>query len=300
MNLNDAYYFVHVVEKRGFSAAGRVLGIPKSRLSRHVQQLEDRLGVRLLHRSSRQITLTDVGQEYYQHARAALDRMTDAETAVRRKTNVLEGRVTFACSVGMAQFALDSLLPDFLQEHPKVDVVQVVSNEMVDLLETGVDFAIRGHVDQLPDSSLVQLRLAQVDWALFCTPEMRDQIGLDASPHDLANCAGLCLGHATSAQRWNLTHDSGETATLPYTLRFASDDMKTLKRAAEAGLGIVSLPSYVCRAELAAGTLVHALPGWSAGQPQISLLMPSRKGMLPAVEALIAHLRQALPSAVSG
>ena len=99
MDLNDAHYFVHVVEKNGFTAAARALGIPKSRVSRRVKDLENALGARLLQRNSRQMTVTELGQEYYRHAREALERLEAAETAVRRKLNVIEGVVTVSCSV---------------------------------------------------------------------------------------------------------------------------------------------------------------------------------------------------------
>ena len=128
MDLNEAFYFVQVVEKQGFTAAGRALGIPKSRLSRHVQQLEQRLGARLLQRTSRRMTITEIGQEYYAHARAALDQMAAAEAAVQRQTNALEGRVKVSCSVGMAQFALARIVPQFLVENPGVDIVQHISD----------------------------------------------------------------------------------------------------------------------------------------------------------------------------
>ncbi len=118
MDLNDAFFFVQVVEKGGFSAASRALNVPKSRLSRRVKQLEDDLGVRLLQRTSRLVTTTEVGEEYYRHAQDALSRFEAAETAIRRRTNSIEGVVTVSCSVGIAQFALDQILPRFLQDNP--------------------------------------------------------------------------------------------------------------------------------------------------------------------------------------
>lgn len=295
MDMNDAFYFVQVVEKQGFTAAGRALGIPKSRLSRHVQQLEQRLGARLLQRTSRRMIVTDIGQEYFDHARAALDRLAGAEAAVQRKTNALVGRVTVSCSVGMAQFALARIVPQFLADNPGVDIVQQVSNQMVGLLENGIDVAIRGHVDLLPDSSLVQSRLARVPWHLFGGPDYLDRAGRPATPDALAGHPGLCLGHRTESGTWNLRRTGAAAASVSYKIRLASDDMSTLKQAAKDGLGLVALPAYVCRDDLLAGTLERVLPEWTAGEPQISLLMPSRQGVLPAVEAFLIYLRQELP-----
>ncbi|KAJ54345.1 LysR family transcriptional regulator [Actibacterium mucosum KCTC 23349] len=299
MDLNDAFYFVQVVEKGGFSAAARTLGIPKSRLSRRVRQLEDDLGVRLLQRTSRVVTPTELGAEYFRHAQEALSRFDDAETAMRRKANNIEGTVTVSCSVGMAQFGLDQVLPRFLQENPGVSVVQRASNQMEDLIKGGIDVAIRGHLDTLPDSSLIQTRLAQVEWHLFCAPDYRKGQSLSDDPSALAGQPALVLGRPREMHQWLLSDISGQTASVPCHVRLASDDMTTLKRAAALSLGIVALPSYVCRHEVEDGTLVRLLPGWTAGQPQISLIMPSKRGLLPAFEAFLGHLKQELPAVLS-
>ncbi len=300
MNLNDAFYFVQVVEKGGFSAAARSLNIPKSRLSRRVRQLEDDLGVRLLQRTSRIVTTTEVGKEYYRHAQDALARFEIAETAVRRKTNTIEGIVTVSCSVGMAQFGLDQILPRFLHDNPGVTVVQRASNQMEDLIKGGIDVAIRGHMDTLPDSSLIQVRLARVEWHIFCSPDYFDALEEPYDPTALANHPALVLGRPGTTHQWQLTDADGQSASVPCTVRFASDDMSTLKNAAALSLGLVALPSYVCRPEVDAGTLVRVLPGWTAGHPQISLLMPSRRGLLPAFEALLEFLKQELPAVLAG
>lgn len=299
MDLNDAFYFVQVVEKGGFSAASRALDIPKSRLSRRVRQLEDDLGVRLLQRTSRVVTTTDVGQEYYRLAADALDRFEAAETAVRRKTNAIEGTVTVSCSVGMAQFALNQVLPQFLQDNPKVAVVQRASNQMEDLVRDGIDVAIRGHMETLPDSSLIQVKLARLEWHLFCAPGYMENLSSPDDPTVLAHHPALVLGRPGDAHQWLLTGPGGQNASVPCLVRLASDDMSTLKRAATDGVGITALPSYVCRAELASGALSRVLPSWTAGSPQISLLMPSRRGLLPAFEVFVDFLKQHLPPVLS-
>ncbi len=299
MDLNDAFYFVQVVEKGGFSAAARFLNIPKSRLSRRVRLLENDLGVRLLQRTSRIVTTTEIGEEYYRHARDALSRFETAEATVRRRTNTIGGTVTVSCSVGMAQFGLNQSLPRFLQDNPGVTVVQRASNQMEDLIKGGIDVAIRGHMATLPDSSLIQVRLARVEWHLFGSPEY---VGASASvdePAALADQTALVLGRPRETHQWLLTDESGQTASVPCNVRFASDDMSTLKNAAEMSLGLVALPSYVCRSEIEAGTLVRVLPNWTAGRPQISLLIPTRRGMLPAVEAFLDWVKQDLPAALA-
>ena len=300
MDFNDAFYFVQVVEKGGFSAAARSLNIPKSRLSRRVRQLEEDLGVRLLQRTSRIVTTTEIGIDYYRHAREALAKFESAETAVRRRTNRIEGTVTVSCSVGMAQFGLNQILPRFLQDNPGVTVVQRASNLMEDLIKGGIDMAIRGHMDTLPDSSLIQVRLARVEWHMFCSPEYKSTLDQSDDPAGLANHPALVLGRPGATHQWLLADDAGQSASVPCQVRLASDDMSTLKNAAALSLGLVALPSYVCRPEVEAGSLVRVLPGWTAGIPQISLLMPSREGLLPAFEALLDFLKRELPTVLAG
>lgn len=295
MDLNDAFYFVQVVEKGGFSAAARSLNLPKSRLSRRVRQLEDDLGVRLLQRTSRIVTTTEIGMDYFRHAKKALAQFDIAETAVRRRTNRIEGTVTLSCSVGMAQYGLDRILPRFLQDNPGVTVVQRASNRMEDLIKGGIDMAIRGHMDTLPDSSLIQVRLARVEWHLFCSPEYLETLDRPDDPVGLAHHPALVLGRPGATHQWLLTDRDGQSASVPCRVRFASDDMSTLKTAAAASLGLVALPAYVCRLEVESGSLVRVLPDWTAGIPQISLLMPSRQGLLPAFEAMVEFLKRHLP-----
>lgn len=296
MDLNDAFYFVHVVEKGGFSAASRALNIPKSKLSRRVRHLEDDLGVRLLQRTSRVVTPTDLGEEYYRLSVSALQQFDLAETAIRRRANTISGSVSVSCSVGMAQFALNRVLPAFLQENPKVTVVQRASNRMEDLVKEGIDVAIRGHMETLPDSSFIQLRLATLEWHLFCSPQYMAALPAPDDPTLLAQHPALVLGRPKETHQWLLTDHAGQNASVPCEVRLASDDMTTLKQAAELGLGITALPSYVCHRELETGTLTRVLPSWTAGSPQISLLTQSRRGMLPATQALIEFLKNELPT----
>ncbi|MEA1942286.1 MAG: LysR substrate-binding domain-containing protein [Pseudomonadota bacterium] len=299
MDLNDYFYFVHVMEKRGFAPAARALGVPKSRLSRHIRQLEDRIGARLIQRTSRQFIVTDAGEAFYRHARAALDEVDAAEAAVRRTVNRLSGQVRLSCSVGIAQFALRETISRFLSENPGVDVIQHVSNQPVDLVEAGIDLAVRGHAGPLPDSSLIQSRLAPVVWHLFAAPSYLDSAGAPSTPDDLGHHAGLKLGWRPDSGQWTLDGPDGMSAAIPFRPRLCSDDMVTLKQAAADGLGIVALPAYVCREDVELGRLVRLLSDWSAGNAQLSLLMPTRRGMPVAVQALADFLRLEVPKAVA-
>lgn len=296
MDLNDYFYFVHVMEKGGFAPAGRALGIPKSRLSRHVQQLEDRLGARLIQRTSRQFAVTDVGKTFYRFARAALDEVDAAEAAVKRETNTLAGQVRLTCSVGMAQFALRDALTQFLVDNPKVNVLQHVTNRAVDLIEGNFDIAVRAHTGPLPDSSLIRRRLAPAPWHLVAGPAYLERAGVPHAPDALGEHVGLKLGSQSERASWSLRGPDGASVNAAYEARLCSDDIVTLKHAATKGLGIVALPGYICREDVASGRLLRVLPGWTAGDAEISLLLPSRRGVMPAVNALADYLQEVYPS----
>ena len=300
IDLNDYFYFVHVVEKRGFSAAAQALGMPKSRLSRHIAALEARLDTRLIQRTTRQFNVTDTGEVFYQHARALIDEMESAEAAVARKKNTLSGNVVLSCSVGVAQFAVKDLLARFLTENPRVTVAQQVTNQNIDLVGAGVDLSIRGHTGPLPDSSLVQRKLATVEWHLFCAAGYQDQHGAIDNPADLASHPTLALGWQSPTGQWSLQSYGGEETGVAITPRLKSEDMATLKAAALQGLGLVALPAYTCRQELDDGRLVRVLPDWHAGVAQLSLVQPSQRGTSAAVEALRDCLVTGLAGVVSG
>jgi DNA-binding transcriptional LysR family regulator len=285
IDLNDYFYFVHVVEKQGFSPAAKALNMPKSRLSRHVSKLEERLDIKLIQRTSRQFNVTETGKIFYQHARALLEEMEAAEAAIQSRKTSLSGRVTISCSVGVAQFAIKDLILQFLVNHPKVDLVQQVTNQNIDLVSFGIDMAIRGHTEALPDSSLIQRHLATVSWNLFASPNYLSKTGSPKSPYDLFKRQSLKVGWQPTSGHWVLQNAEGLKTTVPFSPQLSSDDMSTLKRAAIEGLGIVSLPAYTCRKEISNGALVRVLPDWISGKAQLSLLMPSRRGQSNSVRA---------------
>jgi DNA-binding transcriptional LysR family regulator len=265
-----------------------------------VKALEETLGARLLNRDSRRMSLTEAGDAYYRHAKAAMECMTAAEAAARRDKDALEGAVTLSCSVGVAQFALSRILPRFLAENPRVVLRLQATNDYADLIGDGIDLALRGHVKLLPDSGLIRRRIAEVPWRLFGSPGLAQQIGASASPTDLDGLPGLALGWRPGGDSWSLQGPGGSSASVPFAARLRSDDMVALKQAAAAGLGVAALPAYVCAEDVAAGRLSRLLPEWTAGSPEISLLTHGRRGNPPQVDALAAFLRRELPGVMHG
>lgn len=299
IDLNDYFYFVHVVEKGGFTRASESLGVPKSRLSRHIAQLEARLDTTLIQRTTRQSKLTDLGELFFHRARAVVDEMELAEAEIKRNKNTLYGSVTLSCSIGVAQFALKELIARFIADNPQVSVMQQVTNQHIDLIASGVDISIRGHKEQLPDSGLIQRFLCSVEWNLFTAPKYLADAKLIETPADLANHQTLSLGWQAPRDQWKLESNNRKKEIIRITPRLKSEDMTTLKKAASEGLGIVALPAYTCRDELASGELVKVLPNWHAGQVNLSLVMPRRTGFAAPVVALQKFLQTELAGYVA-
>jgi DNA-binding transcriptional LysR family regulator len=300
LDLNDFFYFVQVVDRGGFTAAGRTLRIPKSTLSHRVQQLEANLGVRLINRTSRRFGMTEAGGEFYRHAVSMLREAELAETAIRHRLSEPTGTVRCTAAVATMQFAMRRIVADFLVRHPKVNVVAHATDQYVDIVGENYDVAIRAHSDPLPDSTLVQRTLTPAPWFLFAGAAYLDAEGPLATPHDLAKHPSLFMMRTAVAPIWRLRRSSGrkQEVVVRLTPRLLIDDMLSLKQAAVDGLGVVALPGYVCRDEVQSGVLRRVLHGWIADDSTLTALIPYRQGLLPSVRAFIEHLAAELPKAV--
>ena len=299
LDLNDLYYFVQVVDHKGFTAASAAVSVPKSNLSRRIQKLEQQLGVRLIQRSSRRFVVTELGAEFYQHCRAMTIEADEAHNVVRRRLAEPAGRVRLSCPVALGQHAVADLLPAFLRAHPKVQVVSRVNTGVVDLIEEGYDLALRVHGKPLANSNLVQRTVCPISLILVASPAFLDRVGRPAEPRDLQGLPGIARDISVDDAVWTLRHDDGTDAVVPYRPVLASNDWLTLRKIASAGLGVTTVPVHVCRHELADGTLEQVLPGWRADRATLSLLTPSRRGTLPSVRALADHLLAELPRILS-
>ena len=184
--------------------------------------------------------------------------------------------------------------------YPRVRIVQHATNRYVDPVQEGFDLCLRAHTESLPSSSLVQRALAQIPWYLFAGPSYLARKATPGEPNALSEHDGIALGGAQESCAWHLrdVRHPDQVVTVPFTPSLQRDDMATLKAAACAGLGIVALPGYVGHGEFERGQLVRVLPQWIAGVATISLLMPSRRGLLPSVRAFVEFLSEHVPMAV--
>jgi DNA-binding transcriptional LysR family regulator len=299
LDLNDFFYFVQVVERGGFTAAGRALGMPKSTLSYRMQQLEAKLGVRLLNRNSRHFAPTQAGEEFYRQALGVVSAAEAAESLVRQRVQEPSGAVRFTAAIGTAQLALRDILMKFIQEHPKIDLVEYLTSRNVDLLAENFDVAVRAHSGALVDSTLVSRTLAVAPWILGAGTKMLARAGSPKTPEDLKQFPCLFVWRANTAPAWRLQAQGTTEAIQPIAPRLVSNDMSTLKQAAAAGVGIAALPAYFCKKELRSGELTRVLPGWLAGESTFTALLPHRRGLLPAVKIFVDYLARHLPKYVA-
>ena len=290
-DMNDMLYFAEVAEKGGFAAAGRHLSIPKSKLSRRVAELESRLGVRLLQRTTRKLSLTEVGEAYLRHCLAMRDAAQAAAEAVEQVQTEPRGTVRVACPVTLAQTTVGPIMAMFLCRYPQVRMDMRVSNRVVDLVEEGFDVALRVRSTLEDSGSLVVKNLGESRTHLVASPALlRRQPQPRVSPQDLAGLDSVAMSSIDGKATWNLQGPAGATFTLVHTPRYVADDLLTLKFAVLQGAGFSLLPEYMCSEELGAGRLVTLLPGWAPRPGVFHAVYPTRRGMVPAVRRFLDFL----------
>mgnify|MGYP000642774474 CR=1 FL=1 len=291
-DLNDLYYFVKAVEYGGFAPAGRALGIPKSKLSRRIAVLEQRLDVKLIYRSTRQFKVTEIGMTFLAHCKAMLVEAEAAQEAVEFTHAEPCGTIKLSCPVALLHVHIGQVLADFMEKYPKVDIQLEASNRRVDLIAEGVDIAIRVQSAPLEDSELILKVLSERGICLVASPKLIDKYGLPKNPQDLSNWPSLGLGQPQHHYNWTLYGPVGEEAIISHTPRFVTTDMIALRKAAIKGIGILQLPSLMITEQLKNGSLVPLLPDWQPKKDIIHLVYPSRRGLLPAVRALVDFIAE--------
>ena len=294
-DLNDLYYFAAVVDHGGFAAAERALGIPKSRLSRRISALEDELGVRLLQRSTRRFAVTDVGMSVHRHAQSMLAEAQAAREVVERLSAEPRGAVRVSVPVSMAQQQFPKLLPEFMALYPKVRIQLVVSNRRIDVINEGVDVALRVRSKLDDDGSLVMRSFGQIQELLVASPAYLDRAGRPTMPEQLAEHVTLSISEDEARQRWELHGPDGEVRRIDLQPRVTGFDFPMMQAMARDGIGITLLPETVCADAVRRGELEVVLPQWRLPQGIAHAVFASRRGMLPAVRVFIDFLAEKLP-----
>jgi len=262
IDLNDYAYFAEVVAHGGFAAAGRALREPKSKLSRRIAGLEDRLGLRLIERSSRRFRVTDTGQAFYERCRAILVEAEQAEALVAQAQAEPHGRIRFSCPTGMVA-PISALMSSFLLRFPKVRLQLMATDRSVDLIEERIDLALRVRTSLTSDAALTMRSLGASIRILVASPQLASQV---ASIEHLNTFPALSTDHASDDFEWHLEAEGGRKHVVRVQPRMGCEDMATVRDAAINGLGIALLPDHVCREALEAGKLVRVLPAWGGLQ----------------------------------
>lgn len=294
--LEGFYYFTQVVEHGGFARAARALGIPRSRLSRHVVALESTLNVRLVNRSTRRFVVTEVGQEVYRHATAMLAEADAALEAVEFARAEPRGTLRVSCPVGLAQSPLAAILPDFLAKYPAIRLQLHVSNRRVDVLSEGFDVTLRVRSQPTGEDGLVMRSFRNVDEFLVASPAYVQRTGDLTDPLELAGRDTLDYAGEFDRRPWELVGEGGKSVRAEHTPRVICHDFVVLRAAVLAGLGIARLPESVVREDFSSGVLARVLPEWRSPQGVVHVVFPSRRGLLPSVRAFIDFLAERLPA----
>ncbi len=290
-------YFAEVVERGSFAAAGRALGIPKSRLSRRISELEAQLDVRLLQRTTRTLSLTDAGQAFLAHCNAVRESAQAAADAVAQVQAVPRGTVRVTCPVTLMQSVLAQQLPFYLDRYPEVRLDVQVTNRVVNLVEEGVDVALRVRASLEESGSMVVKRLDEVCQVLVASPGQLRRQGTPAALEDLERMDMLVSSSGGDGRVGiRLMDAEGRAQTLEIAPRCVIDDMLSLKFAAMAGTGMGWLPDYMVSAEVQDGRLVRLLPEWSQPRSIVHAVFASRRGMSPAVRSFLDFLGEVMPS----
>lgn len=290
IDLNDLWLFAKVVEHGGFSQAGRALGLQKAKLSRRVAQLEERLGVRLIQRTTRSFSVTEAGQGFYRHCQAMLVEAEAAEAFIAVNRAEPRGTLRVACPVALLHSSIGDMIVDYMVAHPQVRVVLDATNRRVDLVAEGVDIAIRVRPPPLEDSDLVVRVLAERAWTIAGSPALIERVGRPAAPGDLSHLPTVDLGAPNQTHVWELLNQDGSAVEVFHSPQLCTDDMIMLKKAGVEGVGFIMLPSMMVVDEVRRGALIPVLDGWRHRVGLVHAVYPSRRGLLPSVRSLIDFL----------
>jgi len=289
-SMSEVEAFAMVVTMGSFSAAAARLAISKSYTSKLVTRLEDRLGVRLLHRTTRRLALTEAGTVYYERCARGLALLQEAELEAVDLHASAVGTLRMTMPTGLGVAWLSGSLARFAGQNPKLRVETTYTDAHVDLLALGLDVAIRA--GNLPDSSLVAVRLASIERQIFASPAYIAQFGQPSEPTDLVRHACLEYGNALGRAVWTLDGPTGNEAVEVHP-RFVANNGVALAHAAVAGIGLVFLPTFHAARQVAACELVRVLPEWQSSA-NIYAVYPTAQHVPSKVRMLVAFFKAEL------
>lgn len=282
--------FAAVVDAGSFVNAAESLGLSKQAVSRYVGDLESRLGVRLLRRTTRRLSLTDEGQVFYARCSELLGNIDDAEAEITSRTGEASGPLKVNVPLSFGLLHLAPLWPQFMRLHPKVTLDVTLVDRVVDLVEEGFDLAVR--IARLPSSSLISRKLTSTRVILCASPQYLQQRGTPSHPSDLAHHDVISYSLLSTGESWEFTGPDGRVS-VKVAPRMRTNSGDTCRAAALQHQGIILQPSFIVGADLVAGTLVEVLPAYHSIELDVYAVYPSRKFLAPKVRLLIDFLVEA-------
>lgn len=286
--------FVAVVEAESFTRAAAKLGLTKSAVSRRVSDLEEELGVQLLHRTTRSLSLTEAGERYLEHARTALSEAIAAEDAATELQRVPRGRLRINAPMSFGRLHVAPAIPDFLKRYPDIHVDMTMEDRVVDLIEGRYDLAIR--VGTLPDSTLVARKLAPSSTVLCASPEYVKKHGEPQTPEELLDHNCLLYAYFSEANEWTFVRDT-ERTSIRVSGSYQVNNSEALRDAVMQGSGVSRIPTFIVGPDIAKGDLVRLLDDYVMPSQDIYAVWPERRHLPTKVRVFIDYLTERIGGA---
>jgi DNA-binding transcriptional LysR family regulator len=291
MDLNDIVVFTKVVETKSFTGAADALGLPKSTVSRKLAQLEERLGVRLVQRTTRKLALTEIGEAYYERCSRIVADIAAAEQLVTDMQSTPRGRLRVTASVDFATRFLGEIVAEFLAQHPEINVELEATDRVVDLIEDGFDLAVR--FGQMPESTLIARKLCSLSLVLVASPQYLAKRGVPKHVEELDEHDHVLFTPASRNQTWTIVHGE-HTYDFGRPARLASNNYGAVVDVARLGAGIALISEFMVTDELKSGALVRVMPEWQTRPTDVHAVYPARQNVPPRLTLFLEHLAKSL------
>jgi DNA-binding transcriptional LysR family regulator len=289
--------FISVAEAGSFSAAAKRMNVGQPAISKSVAQLEERLGVRLILRSTRGLTMTDAGQRFYEHAKLAIREADEAEQVVRHASDSLSGKLRVSAAVSFACLHVLPSLNTFLSRHPKLEIDLVLDDRNIDLLEEGMDVALR--MGSLADSAMTARRIGRSPRLVVGTPGYFSRSGVPMTPADLSHHQAIVYSQRGGGETWTFTQD-GSNVDVTVSGRVRVSAAEGMRTAVLGGMGLAVASRWMFSPELASGEVQTVLTDWTLPPVDLWAVFPSGRLVTARARAFVAFVEEALAQSASG
>ena len=292
--VDDLTLLVEIIEAGSISAASRKTGIAKSSLSRRISDLENQLGVHLVHRGSRNFSPTEIGLSIYERSQKIREELVAIKTLAEDRTNRPSGMLRISCPAILSETLVADFAIHFAETYPEVRLTLDNTKGTFDPKIDHYDLAIHPAREDLADSDLICQKLAKTPYRLVAAPDLMQRVGPCSGPADLEGCFGIGWGADGLMSRWRLLGSGNEAVEINVKLKFSANNLNIIRQAALRGLGLGRLPLPMCEADLSDGRLVLPLPNWSPPPVTLYALYPSRRSLTVAGKLFLSGLAKFL------